>query len=284
MSSTVELYRSKSDLLNNAIDRLIVDIYTYKRKYDNKSLLLSGCTTQSGTTMIAINLVVSLAMSGWKTLLIDCDLRKGSLLKRLNKDTEYGLADYLTDKIKKEDLIQETNYKNLSYIPSGTTVNSPIRLLCSSKMESLMQEVREEYDYVIYDLPSINVVSDANIFLLYMDGVMLVASLGHTTKKQLEDARIKVSKLSKNNYYGLILNQVDRSEYKKYINDYDYFEIKNLNKRYQENIKRRKSLRDEERTRMSDILEADKLDERIYKLEECLKKEYANNKIVSDDM
>ena len=261
MSSTVELYRSKSDLLNNAIDRLIVEIYTYKRRYNNKSLLLSGCSTQSGTTMIAINLVVPLAMSGWKTLLIDCDLRKGSLLKRLNKDSEYGLGDYLTDKIMKEDLIQKTNYKNLSYIPSGTKVNNPIRLLCSSKMESLLQEVGEEYDYIIYDFPSINVVSDANIFLLYMDGVMLVASLEHTTKKQLEDARIKVSKCSKNNYYGLILNQVGLGEYKKYINDYDYFEMKNLNKRYLKNLKRRKSLREEECTRISDILETDKLDE-----------------------
>jgi capsular exopolysaccharide synthesis family protein len=265
MSSTVELYRSNSDLLNNAIDRLIVDIYTYKRKYNNKSLLLSGCATQSGTTMIAINLVVSLAMSGWKTLLVDCDLRKGSLLKRLNKDTEYGLSDYLTDKIQKEDLIQKTNYKNLSYIPSGTTVNSPIRLLCSSKMESLLQEVSEGYDYIIYDFPSINVVSDANIFMQYMDGIMLVASLGHTTKKQLEDAKIKISKCTKHNYYGLILNQVNLNEYKKYINDYDYFEIKNLNKRYLNNIKRRKSLMDDERSRMSEILETDKLDEDIYK-------------------
>jgi capsular exopolysaccharide synthesis family protein len=264
MSSTVEFYRSNSDLLNNAIDRLIVEIYTYKRKYNNKSLLLTGCTTQSGTTMIAINLAVSLAVSGWKTLLIDCDLRKGSLLKRLNKDTEYGLSDYLTDKISKEDLIQKTNYKNLSYIPSGSTVNSPIRLLCSSKMEALLEEAREEYDYIIYDFPSINVVADANIFLQYMDGVMLVASLGHTTKKQLEDARIKISKCSKDNYYGLILNQVDRSEYKKYIHNYDYFEMKNLNKRYLKIVKRRKSLMDDERTRMSDILETDKMDEKMY--------------------
>jgi hypothetical protein len=59
-----------------------------------------------------------------------------------------------------------------------------------------------------------------------------------TTKRQLNDARRKVE-VYKNKYYGLIINQVDRAQYKKYIKDYDYFEEENMSKRYVQNIKKK---------------------------------------------
>lgn len=232
MGDIIEFYCNNSQIMNDAIDRIVVEIYAYKKKFGDKSILLSGCGSKSGTTTMAINLAIALSAASWNTLLVDCDLRKGSKFKRLNENIDIGLTDYLADKVEADQVICETNYEYLNYVPSGTASNSPIRLLCSSKMEEFVGSVKDKYDYIIFDFPSLNIVPDANIMFPYVDGIALVASLNQTTKRQLSDARRKVSKFS-NKCYGLIINQVDLPQYKKYIKDYDYFGEKNMTKRYQ---------------------------------------------------
>lgn len=239
MSATIEFYCSDSQVMNDSIDRIIIELHAYKKKFGSKTVLMSGCGSKSGTTTIAINLAVALSLSGFKTLLVDCDMRKGTRFKRLNENTDLGLSDYLSKKLPKEKVCCKTNYDFLEYIPSGSVAVSPVRLLCSTRMEEFIQQVSEEYDYIIFDFPSINIVSDSAVLFPHVDGIVLVAALTQTTKRQLKDARRKIEQY-KNKYYGLIVNQVEMSEYKKYIKDYDYFGEKNMSKRYLEDIKNRK--------------------------------------------
>jgi capsular exopolysaccharide synthesis family protein len=236
MTTTIDFYCSESQVMNDSIDRIIVELHAFNIKNNSKSILFSGCGTKSGTTTIAINLAIALSLSGWKTLLVDCDLRKLTKYKRLNEKTEIGFSDYLSRKLKKEEVIYKTNYKNLEYIPSGTIANNPVRLLCSAMVDEFMSQVKEGYDYILFDFPSLNIVSDANIFFPYVDGIALVAALKQTTKRQLKDARRKVMEYQ-DKYYGLIINQVDMSQYKKYIKDYDYFGEHNMLKRYKASLK-----------------------------------------------
>lgn len=236
MSAILDFYCNDSQVMNDSIDRIIVKLHTYKKKYASKSLLMSGCGSKSGTTTIAINLVISLTKAGWSVLLVDCDLRKETKYKRLNKNTDLGLSDYLSQSIDKEEMIYKTNYERFEYIPSGSISSSPVRLFCSSQMEYFTQEIKEEYDYIIYDFPSLNIVSDANIIFPYVDGIILVAALEQTTKRQLNAAKRKLKEYQ-NKYYGLIVNKVEMSQYKKHIKDYNYFNEWNKSKRYQANIK-----------------------------------------------
>jgi len=238
MNAIINLYCSDSQMMNDSIDRILVELYIYKKKYGSKSLLMSGCGSRSGSTTIAINLAMALSMSGWKTLLVDCDLRKGIKIKRLNQKTDMGLSNYLSSEIDKEKVIYKTNQEFLEYIPSGTISNSPVHLFCSSKMEEFMKELKEEYEYIIFDFPSLNIVSDANILFPYVDGIALVAALNQTTKRQIIDAKRRVEAY-KNKYYGLIVNQVQISQYKKYMKDYDYFGQQNLSKSYLANINKK---------------------------------------------
>jgi capsular exopolysaccharide synthesis family protein len=231
MGDIIEFYCNNSHIMNEAIDRIVVEIYSFKRHCGDKSILLSGCGSKSGTTTTAINLAIALAGSGWKTLLVDCDLRKGTKFKHLNENIDIGLTNYLAEEVEVNKVICETNYECLSYVPSGIASNSPIRLLCSAKMEEFVLNAKANYDFIIFDLPSLNIVADANILFPYVDGIALVASLNQTTKRQLSDARRKVSKFS-DKCYGLIVNQVDLPQYKKYIKDYDYFGEENMSKRY----------------------------------------------------
>lgn len=239
MGDTIKLYCNDSQIMNDAIDRIIVEIHSYKKQFGNKSILLSGCGSKSGTTTIAINLAIALSMSGWKTLLVDCDLRKEKKYKRLNEDIKIGLSDYLSKDIELNEATFNTNYELLEYIPGGSVANSPVRLFCSAKMEQFVSEVKDEYDYIIFDFPSLNIVSDASILFPYVDGIALVGAMNQTTKKQLRDARRKVSSY-RDKYYGLIINQVHKTEYKKYIKDYDYFGEQNMTKRFETNLKKKK--------------------------------------------
>lgn len=240
MSNTTEFYRADNQLMNDSVDRIIVQIYANNKKFGYKSLMLTGCGSKSGTTTISINLAIALSMSGWKTLLVDCDIRKGTIYKRLHEGIEFGLSDYLVEKKGLKDIVYKTNYDLLEYIPSGSIKDeSPIHLLCSSPMEEFVQEIYDRYDYIIYDFPSLNIVSDAEIVLPSVDGIMLIAALEQTTKKQLADAKRKVDKYI-DKYYGLVINEVSISQYKKYIKDYDYFKQNNMFKRYNQMIKKKR--------------------------------------------
>ena len=81
----------------------------------------------------------------------------------------------------------------------------------------------ENYDFVIYDFPSIENVPDAGIMMSVVDDVILVAAMNETHKEQLESAKAKV-KTYPGKYMGVILNKLDLSEYRHYVKNYDYFE------------------------------------------------------------
>ena len=147
--------------------------------------------------------------------------------KKLNDQTDKGLSDFLlgesdTDKNDFEEIIYSTNFENLSYIPCGKFAASPARLFCSGMMKELLQYVNENYDYVVFDFPSVSVAPDAQILFGEVDGIILISALESVTKRQIRDAKRKVSPFSEK-YYGMIINKIDMSLYKKYVKRFDYY-------------------------------------------------------------
>lgn len=226
MKNMIDFYRNKNQVMNDAFDRVIVEVQMKKNKFGYKTFLITGCNTKVGTTTNAINLAVSMAASGWKTILIDGDLRKCSQYKRLNDVDDIGLSEYLMDKKRLDEVVYETNINLLNYIPCGRVDESPVRLFCASEMEDLVKQLKKEYDYIIFDMPSINVTPDANILSTLVDAVILVASLRETSKQQLQDAKKKLENYDAK-LIGAIINKVEMSEFKRHIKDFDYFKNKN---------------------------------------------------------
>lgn len=231
MGNIIDFYGNDNQIMNDAIDRIVVKIYGEKKKSGARSFLMTGCGTGVGTTTLSINLAIALSLAGWKTLLVDCDLRKGSAYKRPGNGKDNGLAEYLMGEIKEQELSHDTNYEKLDYIPNGRSCKSPVRLLCSSRMEEFVKNHKENYDYIIYDMPSVNVVSDAEILFPLMDGIILVAGMNRTTKRQVREARRKACR-EKERYLGIIVNNVEISQYRKYRKDFDYFTEEKLHKRF----------------------------------------------------
>ncbi len=225
----IELYRSEDEILKDAYDRAVVEIHLKKRMKGYRSILLCGTEPKVGTTTLSINLAISLSASGWKTLLIDGDMRKKSEFKRLNESLEKGLSDYLNNKAELTDIVYTTNWNLLYYIPCGSIEEGAIRLLCSSRMDSMMEEIHNEYDFVIYDMPALNTVSDVNVMAVKCDGVILVAALAETMKKSLAEAKKRFDEIGANTM-GVIVNKTPMKEYKKHMKYYDYFSKERFNK------------------------------------------------------
>ena len=223
MKNIINLYRCKDQVVNDAFDRAIVNIYAKREKCGYKSYVLCGSEAGVGTTSVAVEMAIALSVAGWKTILIDGDLRKDADYKRINQKVEQGLTDYVKEKASKEAIIYETNWPYLEYIPCGMDESeSPVRTLCSVKMEKLMTELREEYDYVIIDAPSINSSVDGQIFATKADATILIAAMSSSSKKNLTEAKRKFEAAGAN-VIGVIENMVAVDEYKKYIKDFDYF-------------------------------------------------------------
>lgn len=226
----IDLYGNTSQVMNDAIDRIVVEIHNKrKNKESAQKILLTGCGPQCGSTSVSIGLGISFAEAKWKTLIIDCDLRRKTGYKKLNDNTGLGLSDFLIgdekdQEINFEEIIYPTNFENLSYIPSGKIAANPARLFCSGVMQELMYYVNKNYDYVIFDFPSISVAPDAQILFGEVDGIILLSALEGVTKKQIRNAKHKIQPFA-DKYYGMIINKIDMNLYKKYVKCYDYYFI-----------------------------------------------------------
>lgn len=224
----IELYGNTSQVMNDAIDRIVIEIYGKKQADKGaQKILLTGCGPRCGSTSTVIGLGISFASAKWKTLIVDCDIRKSNENKKLNENTNVGLSDYLldekkTDKLHFDNVVYPTNFDNLSYIPAGKYTANPARLFCSGMMKKFITFVSENYDFVLFDFPSISVTPDAQTLFDDVDGIILIAALEEVTKKQIRDAKQKVQPYMEK-YYGMIVNKINLPLYKKYIKCFDYY-------------------------------------------------------------
>jgi capsular exopolysaccharide synthesis family protein len=234
----LEIYKNDSFVLNDSFDQAVMNLYILKKQNGYKSFVICGCEAGDGSTTVSINLAAALASSGCKTVLIDGDMRKKQTYKRLNENVAEGLSDYLTGRISLDEIIYETTTDNLSYIPCGELIDNPIRLLCSDKMNKVGDELSKTYDYIIYDMPAVNAAMDAEVIAVSADAVILVSTIGVTSKKGLVSAA-NALKEKKANLIGTVINRVDMDQYIAAHQDYDYFQ----NERYVKKTKKRKKVK-----------------------------------------
>ncbi len=139
MGNTLNIYRDDNYVLNDAFDQIVMNIHINKKTKGYKTYTLCGCEPGCGNTTVAINLAAALATSGYKTVLVDGDMRKKNEYKRLNEKAGVGLSDYLTDGADYGEIIYKANIEGLSYVPCGKLIDNPVRLLCSGKAEEFQQ-------------------------------------------------------------------------------------------------------------------------------------------------
>ncbi len=157
-------------------------------KDECKKLVVASSIPGEGKTTTSINLAIALAMVEQKVLLIDADLRKSRIGKYLKLQHHRGLTDIIRGDAKFEDVVNVTKYQNLHILASGSSVINPAEVVASKLTEQFINSISDRYDYIIFDVPPINIVSDAYPLIKNSDGVLFVAREILTNHKELKKA------------------------------------------------------------------------------------------------
>lgn len=199
---------------------------------EEESCPIIGVTSSmrgEGKSTTAVNLSYVFAEKGSRVLLIDADLRIPSIAKKLGIESSPGLADLLRGKGAQISEFKSHILSNWFILPSGAIPPNPSELLGSSRMENILSQLKEMFDYIIIDLPPI-IVSDAISISNLISGMIVVIREDYTEKKELERC-FRQLKLSNVNILGCVMNESKAgsgsySKYKKYkyYKHYKYYQ------------------------------------------------------------
>ncbi len=187
-------------------------------------ILMTSALPREGKTTAAVNLAVTLAQLGDKTLLVDADLRKPGINRALSlvDGKHAGLSSYLAG-VSSLDLITVPHpaITNLEAIPTGPIPPNPADLLSSRRLTELIAELRTRYKFVVIDSPPIMAATDAVILSVLVDGVLMVVRSGETPKEAFTRTRDLLVGV-KCHMLGVVLNAVDASS-PDYYYSYRYY-------------------------------------------------------------
>jgi capsular exopolysaccharide synthesis family protein len=172
-----------------------------------KTLLVTSAQNGEGKTTTALNLAQALAQRKVSVLLIDADLRKGELATVLGLKNSKGLSAVLSKEV---DLAHALIFlqPNLRILPAGAVPANPVGLLASQEMITLLERVVIGFDFVIIDSPPVLAVTDSAILAGLVDGVLLVAASGSTSRGGLVRAR-RILEASGARILGMAVNKLD---------------------------------------------------------------------------
>lgn len=190
---------------------------------ENEGCKIIGVTSSmrgEGKSTTAVNLSYVLAENGKKVLLIDGDLRIPSVAKKMQIENSMGLTDLLRGEFTMDLANLKSPHLPTWYImPSGALPPNPSELLGSKRMGVALRELSAHFDYIVVDLPPVNIVSDALVISKYIHGMILVIREEYTEKKELETC-IRQLKLSNVNVLGCVMNETKNG--KGYYSKYRY--------------------------------------------------------------
>jgi len=158
-----------------------------------------------GKSTVATNLAVSIAQTGRKVLLVDCDLRRPNIHKLLGLKNDVGMADVIGGEVEPWDAIQATETTNLWGLPAGPLPSNPAELLQSSTFEQFLKMAREKYEYVILDCPPVLAVADPCIVAPRADGVTMVLRVSRDSKPQAARAKDMLARVN-GKIIGVVVN------------------------------------------------------------------------------
>ncbi len=145
-----------------------------------KVIMVTSALPQEGKTTTASNLAIVFAQQDCRVLLIDADLRKPTFHQIFQTENNSGLSKLLYNGGSLEEGVHPTGIYQLDLLPSGPIPPNPVELLSWERMDLILREARDLYDYIIVDTPPVLPVADALILAQKCDGVVLVVSSGKT--------------------------------------------------------------------------------------------------------
>ncbi|MBQ0074868.1 MAG: polysaccharide biosynthesis tyrosine autokinase [Prevotella sp.] len=193
---------------------------------DTKVIMTTSANPGSGKTFISYNLALCMSLKGKKVIAIDLDLRRRSLSEYVNKP-DLGVADYINGAVDDwhDLLVKSEGSKTFDILPVGTLPPNPAEIISYDSFAKLIEEIREEYDYIFFDCPPVEVVADTAILAKYADITLFVVRVG-LMEQDFLDIIEEYYEDRKFNNMGIILNGTltanSRYGYRRYGYRYGY--------------------------------------------------------------
>ncbi|UVI31603.1 CpsD/CapB family tyrosine-protein kinase [Paenibacillus spongiae] len=182
-------------------------------------IMISSAQRGEGKTTTVSNLAVAYAQEGKKVLLIDTDLRDPSLHHVFSLPNRVGLTSILSNQYGLQEVVRDTVVDNLSVITGGPIPPNPSEMLGSFKMQSLIDELRTEYDMILIDTPPVLAVTDGIVISVLCDGVIMVVDAGKVDKERVKKAKSSLEHANAR-ILGAVLNKMNKKDRKTAINYY----------------------------------------------------------------
>jgi len=189
----------------------LVTALRYSSDKPLRTLAITSPNQGDGKTTVAMSTAIAMAEIEPKVLLVDTDLRRPKIHDRLGLSESPGLSDVLVGAASLADSIQTTKYDGLFLLSGGTQVPNPIKLIHSSRFDTLLGDLLKEYRVIIFDTPALLAVYDAAVIAAKLDGAVLVVSANTTDMPSTKRALERLGGMQGANMLGVVLNRVTPS-------------------------------------------------------------------------
>jgi len=182
--------------------------YLRNSREGSQVLLFTSSIQGEGKTFVSLNLGASLALVGQRTIILEMDLRKPKLHESIGFPNGLGLSDYLAGNTSLSEVVNPIpGSENYSIITSGTLPPNPAELLSSPRLEQLISELRENFDYILIDAPPIGLVTDAQLIAPFADATLYLIRHDVTPKNALKMVEL-LFREKRFNKLNIVLNAV----------------------------------------------------------------------------
>lgn len=186
---------------------LRTNILFAQRDHPFKTLMAATSKPGQGATTTICNLAIALAQAGKKVILIDADLRRPALHKFFGISNEAGLSTLLKGKANPMSCLRKTEIPNLIVIPAGPPPLNPSELLASDRMWEIVERIKDNADFVLFDTPSTLVFSDGPVLASWLDAVLFVMSADQVPRGTEHEA-LNLLRKAKANIIGVVVNRM----------------------------------------------------------------------------
>jgi len=190
-----------------------------------KMLLVTSAVPNEGKSTVSANLAITMALSGARTLLIDGDLRRGTLRETFGISSKLGFSEILKQEVNWREVVVPTSYPNLFILPRGKTLSQPSEHLLRDSTDALLKDIYNYYDYIIIDSSPVLAADDTTSLAPKIDATLFVVRLSYTSARLIEKS-LDLLYNRQVNVPGVILNCVDTSLPEYYY--YQYSEYYNI--------------------------------------------------------
>lgn len=209
-------------LFQNAIKTLMANIRFASVDNPYRVIGVTSAIPDEGKSTTAYSLAQAFASGGEKVLLLDCDLRGGSLASKIGVHPAIGLYSVLAGEASLEDAVEKISDGELYFLSAEKNVANPLEVISSHRFMRLVERLRRKYAYIIIDTPPLSTFVDGAVISQCTDGMLLVVRKDFTRREDVVDAYSQLQKADAN-VIGTVLNYCEPERH-----DYIYYNHYNM--------------------------------------------------------